>query len=140
MSLNFLSCFLLLVPYVADNDTIAVDINKLHRTIKDVLTSHFARLRDTLCRDDIKPIASEMFSKKLLTKSVRDSPSYEKLINGFEAGLALRKTVQEVEKHCINFINSFSSQGGPVEEHIRIIAQEWKEQIQATLGITLNIL
>ena len=81
----------------------------------------------------IPAIAKEMYTRGLLSESVKDCPTYDSLMREFEAGLNFKKTVKAIEEHCQSFIASVSSQKGPAESHARAIADEWKDEVMKDL-------
>ena len=77
-----------------------------------------------------------MYARGLLSESVKDHPTYDRLMREFEAGLNFKKTVKAIEEHCQSFIASVSSQKGPAESHARAIADEWKDEVMKELKFT----
>ena len=116
----------------------SVDISKLRRIITEVIRTNYADLSKTL-KSNILAIAKEMYSKGLLSESVKDCPTYDSLMREFEAGLNFKKTVKAIEEHCQSFIVSVSSQKGPAESHARAIADEWKDGVMKELKFTFKV-
>ena len=104
--------------------------------LKRVLQEQSAYLTDLLssCLTDV---ATEMFAKKLITKHVYNNPTYRSVMNDYENGMNF-KSIFELEKHCQLFLDSLSSQGGPVESAAKVIVEQWKDEINKEIGITLN--
>ena len=78
-----------------------------------------------------------MFARKLITKSVYNNPNYKDVMNDYKNGMNY-KSISELEEYCQLFLNSLSSQGGPVESVAKVIAGYWKDEINKELGTTLN--
>lgn len=119
------------VPVTAESE-------KLVKILKGVLHKNFAKLKSTI-RDCLPQVAAEMFSKGLLTESVRDMPTYNAIIREFEAGMEYKKTKSQTEKHCQLFLDSLIRQGGPAKGFAQILAEEWIDEISKQLNITLTL-
>ena len=105
--------------------------------MKGVLQKQSANLSHLLsgCLQDV---ATEMYAKKLITKSVFQNPTYISLINDYENGMMF-KDISGLENHCQLFLDSLSSQGGPMENAAKAIAVYWKNEISNELKITLTL-
>ena len=60
--------------------------DEVRNSMKDFLWEQRYPLKVTL-RHALLDVAGEMFSKNLISNSVKDNPSYEKMIGEFEAGM-----------------------------------------------------
>ena len=69
---------------------------------------------------------SHLYAKGIITESVRDSLSYSKMMQEFQAKLLVLKDVSELKAHCQVFLECIS-QGGPTDAVARILAIEWGE-------------
>ena len=116
----------------------SVDIDKIRRTLKEVLKKKFASLSRSL-KDTLSYVAAEMYSKGLISETVKDNPTYDSMIREFEAGLQFLESVSELENHCQLFLKCLSSQGGPVVGAAKVLAKDWNEEVNKNCGILLNL-
>ena len=86
----------------------------------------------------LREVATEMYAKELITKSVHQNPTYISLINDFENEMVF-KDISGLENHCQLFLDSLSSQRGPVKSAAKVIAENWKSEISNELKITLTL-
>ena len=105
--------------------------------MKEVLQKQSANLTHLLS-GCLREVATEMFAKELITRSVYKNPTYISLINDFENGMMF-KDISGLENHCQLFLDSLSSQGGPVKSAAKAIAGYWKNEISNELKITLTL-
>lgn len=105
--------------------------------LKGALQKQSANL-SRLLSDCLRDVALEMYAKELITKSVYQNPTYISLINDFENGMVF-KDISGLQNHCQLFLDSLSSQGGPVKSAAKVIAENWKNEISIELKITLTL-
>ena len=105
--------------------------------LKRVLQKQSADLTDVLSKC-LTNVATQMFAKELITKHVNNNPTYLSVINDYENGMKF-KNVSELQNHCQLFLDSLSSQGGPVKSAAKAIAKQWKGEVNEELGITLDL-
>lgn len=102
------------------------------KLVEESLQKNFARLEraTAYCIDGIR---AELFSKGLISESVKDSPTYDKIINEFKIGLSFMQDVSKLQDHYDKFLDCFSSQGGPARIASDQLKEEWaqiKQQIE----------
>ena len=88
--------------------------------------------------DCVPSVSTEMYSLGLISEAVKDAPTYDSMIREFVAGMNSKRTVSKLEKHCQLFLGSLSSQGGPVNDEAKVLAEDWKEEV-TKLGISFNV-
>ena len=105
--------------------------------LKRILQEQSAVLIDVLS-NCLPNVATQMFAKNVITESVYDNPTFKSVMTDYKNGMNY-KSISELEEHCQLFLDSLSSQGGPVENAAKAIAGYWKNEINKKLGITLNL-
>ena len=80
-----------------------------------------------------------MFAKNLISDAVNEAPTFGSMIDEFQNGMQFQGSVVELEKHCQLFLDSFTSQGGPVERAAKHLAEEWKKNVNEDFSISLNL-
>ena len=105
--------------------------------LKRVLQEQSGDLTDLLS-GCLPNVATQMYSKGLITDPVYSNPTYKSIMKDFKNGMKF-KTVPELEKHCQLFLDCLSSQGGPVQAAAKALAGCWKDEINKELGIILNL-
>ena len=116
----------------------SVDIDKIRRTLKEVLKKKFASLSRSL-KDTLPYVAAEMYSKGLISEAVKDNPTYDSMIRELEVGLQFLESVSELENHCQLFLECLSSQGGPAVGAAKVLAKDWNDEVNKNCGILLNL-
>ena len=116
----------------------SVDMDKICRTLKEVLKTKYASLSHSL-KDTLPYVAAEMYSKGLISEAVKDNPTYDSMIREFEAGLQFLQSVPELENHCQLFLKCLSIQGGPVEIAAKTLANDWNEEVNKNCDIFFNL-
>ena len=79
----------------------ATEKNEVHKVLKRILTTHFARLTDQL-KPCLQYVAAEMYSHKLISKSVWDSPTVHSVIDEFENTMHLSEKIFQSYKDIVN--------------------------------------
>ena len=105
------------------------------KALKDVIYRNYAHLSDA-SKNCLKKIAEQMYSKDLITKSVKESPTFDSLISELETKLQFSKTVEVVEDCCYQFVDSLSSQGGVAKAAAQSLAQQWKDEIHKKFDVS----
>ena len=82
-----------------------------------------------------------MFSKNLISKVVKDSPTYDSVIHEFQAGMIYVKDITQLEEYCQKFLDCLycGSQGGPAIFAAQNLTEEWKKDVQEVHSISLSI-
>ena len=106
--------------------------------MKDVLTSHFADLSNQLSRC-LPQISAAMYSKKLISESVRKSPAIDNVIDEFESGMRLANNISKLQEHCQLFLQCLSSEGGPTKLAAQKLCHDWIEEVKKEFNISLDL-
>ena len=119
--------------------SVVVDTDKLHRTLQTVLKKQYTLLNDAL-ESSLKDVANKMFEKGLISKVVKNSPTYDSVINEFQAGMRCMKDITQLEEYCQNFLDClyYGSQGGPATFAAHNLAEKWKRDVQELHSISLS--
>ena len=123
--------------YYIQTEAEIVSQERVKAILKRILQEQSAVLIDLLS-NCLPNVATQMFAKKLITESVYNNPTFKSVMNDYKNGMNY-KSIFELEEHCQLFLDSLSSQGGPVENAAKAIAGYWKNEINKELGITLNL-
>ena len=94
------------------------------------------RLALRFCLEDV---AEDMFSKGLISESTMTSPNYDTVISEVKTGMKEKEDTPQLEKHCQLFLTCLSSQGGPAEAVAEELAEQWKDEVQKELNISLSL-
>lgn len=115
-----------------------VNPDKLRTTLRDVLTTQFADLSDTLGDAEVlNGVAGQLYAKGVIAKAVKNNPTYNSVINEFEAGLKFQKNLSELEEYCKLLLESLSSQGGAAKRAAKTLKDKWNDKVEEEFGITL---
>ena len=96
----------------------------------DVLQENYELLNDAL-RECLKDVVGAMFARKLISRSVLRSPTYESVISEFEIGLKIKKDKTKLLEHWNSFITCLTNQGGPASIAGETLDQEWEAKVEA---------
>ena len=120
--------------------TSAIKSDEVCKVLKRVLTSHFADLSNQLSRC-LPQVAAEMYSKDLISKSVRDSPTVVDVINEFERGMQIiNEDILKLQEHCQLFLQCLSSEGGPTKLTAQKLCKDWIDEVKKECDISLDLL
>ena len=75
-------------------------------------------------------IANELFQAGIITQDIQRTPTYDKIIGCFLAGLNLMRKQSDLEGQCSKFITALSNVGGPVALASDMIQEEWQEAME----------
>ena len=87
----------------------------------------------------LEDVAKDMFSKGLISESTMISPNYDTVISEFKTGMKEKEDTPQLEKYCRLFLTCLSCQGGPAEAGAEDLAEQWKEEVQRELNISLSL-
>ena len=80
-----------------------------------------------------------MYSKRLISESVRDSPTVYNVIGEFESGMKLASNISKLQEHCQLFLQCLSSEGGPTKLTAQKLCQDWMEEVKKQCDISLDL-
>ena len=112
-------------------------VKDTQKVLKKVLQKNHAILDRTL-KACLVEVAKDLFSVDLITRSVLNDPTYGKIESEFQSGMELKEDISELEKHCKLFLDTLSSQGGPVKSAADILAKEWTQEAQRESNVQLQ--
>ena len=120
--------------------TSAIESDEVHKVLKSILTNHFSDLSNQLNRC-LSRVSASMYSKKLISESVRDSPTVYNIIGEFESGMRLASNISKLQEHCQLFLQCLSSEGGPTElaaQKLSRLDGRFKKQCDISLDLTCD--
>ena len=80
-----------------------------------------------------------MYSKRLISESVRDSPTVYNVIGEFESGMRLTNNISKLQEHCQCFLQCLSREGGPTKLAAQKLCQDWMEEAKKQCDISLDL-
>ena len=80
-----------------------------------------------------------MYSKRLISESVRDCPTVYNVIGEFESGMKLASNISKLQEHCQLFLQCLSSEGGPTKLAAQKLCQDWMEEVKKQCDISLDL-
>ena len=107
----------------------SANAKQIQKLMKDILKEQHHPLQQAL-KNCLPQVASEMFTKNLISESVKDEPTYDKLIGDFKAGMEF-KDASELQKHWQSFIEIVSNQGGSAVGAAKYLAKELRERLKS---------
>ena len=106
--------------------------DQMQNVMKDLLQEVHSSLKNVL-KHCLQQVAVEMFNKNLISQSVKDDPTYDKMIDEFVAGMKW-KGAPELQHHWQTFLKILSSQGGPVCDAAKHLATELSDKLENELS------
>ena len=80
-----------------------------------------------------------MYSKRLISESVRDSPTVYNVIDDFKSGIRLANNISKLQEHCQLFLQCLSSEGGPTKLTAQKLCQDWIDEVKKQCNISLDL-
>ena len=112
---------------------------QVEKVVKDVLRGHFARLSDHL-KPCLHRVAAEMYSCRLISRSVSESPTVHNLIGEFESGMQWKDDVLKLQEHCRLFLQCLSIEGGPAQLAAQKLSENWMREVNKECSVSLDLL
>lgn len=117
---------------VFDEETTALRRYKV--AIFKIFDSWFTKLNSVL-QNTMEPFVNEAFAVNLITRQVRDEKIFNSVIDEFKAGLELCKSVKEIQKRCVSFVEILEDLGGPA----RMAGKDLCQELQQVSGMYICI-
>ena len=117
------------------------ELKELKSVIEDVLRERSADLEGLFSDDDscLKNLCSQLFQKKIVTETTKVNPTFHKIMKDFKNCMNYMKNKEKFRMHCISFITSLRSLGGPAVGAAEGLETEWTVAIQKKLKFDLRI-
>ena len=113
---------------------LAEDMDQLRRVIKDVLRKRHADLYEILNNPEaLKQFSISLYSVEGITKATKNNPEFNALIRDYESGMLFFKTVKQFSQHCLSFITSLQSVGGPAIDAANELKKAWTDEVNREL-------
>ena len=113
------------------------ELKQIKKIIQDVLTQWHSDLSEVL-RASLEKIATDMYSRGLITETVYETPTFKEIMNEFQLGMKFIRNYQRLVKYCELFLHTLVDQRGPPSQAAFSIAEEWTDQIKEKLDITIE--
>ena len=81
-----------------------------------------------------------MYSKRLISESVRKSPAIDIVIDEFESGMRLANNISKLQEHCQLFLQCLSNEGGPTKLAAQKLCHDWIEEVKKECDISLDLI
>ena len=97
--------------------------------MKNTLRDHYSSLSHAteFC---LKSVSSEFFSKGLISRDVRNSPSFDKIESEFVASLSLcKENLTKLEEKCRAFVHCLAKASGPAKDAAIALAEDWEREV-----------
>ena len=107
----------------------SANAKQTQKLMKDILQEQDYSLQLAL-KNCLPQVASQMFAKNLIPESVKDEPTYDKLVGEFKAGMEF-KDASELQNHWETFIEILSNQGGSAIGAAKYLAKELTEKLKS---------
>ena len=109
-----------------------IDIDGAKRKLKEVLTKHQVDLTEAF-QYSCLAIANQLLEVGIITREVQESPTYNTMIGSFRSGMSFKRTLSDIEEHCVKFLKALSNVGGPVADAAVMIQEEWTLAVEGQL-------
>ena len=101
----------------------------VYRKVKQVLRSHYSKLMEST-NNCLLEVASQLYSKNLITKQVIHSPTFGKIEIDFSAMVSVYQgDTKKMMEVCSLFIECLSTAGGPAQEEAMALARDWEKEV-----------
>ena len=116
------------------------EIGEVVRIIKKCLDEEYANITDAMSTTAVaKLVAGELFSVSVVSKEVKDEPTYDKIQQEFLAGMKFIKKLDKLEEHCFLFLEVLTKVQGPLRKAAETLERSWTEKVKEELQIILTI-
>ena len=109
------------------------DHEKLQTIIDQVLVSRTANLEETLGTDALKLFCSDLYAKGLVSKTTNKNPCFNTVLQEFKSTMLYMTEKEKFSVHCLAFIQSLLSVGGPASAAADTLEKEWVKRINREL-------
>ena len=80
--------------------------------------------------DCLKSVSGEFFSKGLISRDVKSSPTFDKIENEFVASLSLcKENLTKLEEKCRAFVHCLAKASGPAKDAAIALAEDWEREV-----------
>ena len=99
------------------------------------MRGHYSNLREAT-ENCLPDIAASLYSKELISREVRKSPTFDKIENEFVAIITLYKEdMTKLEKLCFTFTACLARAGGPAIDAAKALAKDWEHDLNWSFKI-----
>ncbi len=86
--------------------------------------------------NNMEEFTKKLYSKQTITKAARKSHNYSQVTDDFWAYLSLTNSIQDIETHCLDFIESLQAIGGAASLAADTLGRKWQEDVNKELAIS----
>ena len=88
----------------------------------------------------MKSVSGEFFSKGLISRDVKRSPTFDKIENEFVALLPLYKEdMTKLEEKCRAFVHCLAKASGPAKDAAVALAEDWEREVMNKHGLEWSL-
>ena len=101
----------------------------VYNTVMKVLRSHYSKLTAST-QTCLTNIAIELYSKNLINREVKNSPTFEKIEIDFSAMVSIyTEDTEKMIEVCSLFLDCLSIEEGPAKEEAIALARDWENEL-----------
>ena len=109
-------------------------MEKLTQTIAKELRKMWHTLRLNV-EDDMTDLADKLFEEDIITKGVRNTRDFDKMMDAFVSTMDSFETNEEYEKHCSTLLKILDDIGAGARRTSRSLKESWKTAVKDTVKI-----
>ena len=121
-----------------DIDRSTVDTKQVIRCIKEVMRTYHPGLSE-LFEGLLKNVSTEMYAVGLIPHAVEKNATFDAIMNFFLSGFVFKDELEEIEEHCVKFLNVLYKIGGPFVYAANKIKKSIQKTVIDKLRVQLNI-
>ena len=110
----------------------------MRQLIVTTINNNYARLND-LIETSLREVTNEFFQVQLITESVKNKPTSEKILKEFTSGMEWIDYQSDMEERCKKFLEVCQKMGGTFLLVSKTFKREWIEATKQEMGISLSL-
>ena len=104
------------------------DLDIVKQKLEDVLTKNQVSLKKAF-QLSLLNISDELLQVGIITKSVQEEPTYDKIIRCFLVGFDFIDDRSKLEERRDKFLTALGNIGGPVADAAEMLREKWEKAV-----------
>ena len=134
----YINTYILYYSFSGDLNFIT-DCKKLTELLNSQLRGIFADLKDLL-QGTLESFAFKLFQEGLISKDVKSSQQYEKIMGELMGSLKFKRNPKEAIQHCKKILSALADLGQPQKEAALSIAMDMTDAIRRDFNTNISFL
>ena len=117
-------------------------VEKIIQAVAQAIAKELHKIWHTLrlnVEDDMDDFADKLFEKNIISRGVRKSNDFNKMMNAFVSTMDTFKTIEKCKEHCSTLLTILDDIEGGARRTSRSLKESWETAVRCIIKIDFSL-